>query len=504
MTAEQPPAGAGPHNPQSQDPPQRRAQPAPPVSGLAGRYRAAFAAAWRQRAQLAGPELLADEAAFLPAALSLQHTPLHPAPRRAAAVLVALCAAALLWSCLGQVDIVAVASGRIVVRERNKLVQPLERSVVRRILVQDGDRVRAGQALVELDPTSATADLASVQEQLRAAQSDVLRARALLVALQHADAQPERSVGAPWPARWTDDERRAALDQLAAEWGDITARLDRLAAESRRREAEVATAHAMVSKLEATLPLSRRREDDFKALAAQGFMAGHAGQDRTRERIELERDLLTQRARQQEALAALSESQNSHTAYRAETRRSLLERATQAAQRLQLASQELAKAARRERLTVLAASVDGTVQQLAAHTVGGVVTEAQALMVIVPDSPPGEPLVAEVMLENKDIGFVRAGQAAQVKLETLPFTRYGTVGATVQSISADAVPDEKRGAIFPARLLLGASHVNVDGTQVRVAPGMNVTAEIRTGRRRVIDFLLGPVQRAAQESLRER
>ena len=164
-------------------------------------------------------------------------------------------------------------------------------------------------------------------------------------------------------------------------------------------------------------------------------------------------------------------------------------------------TQEQAKASQRERLTTLAAPVKGTVQQLAAHTEGGVVTEAQPLMVIVPEKTH---VTAEVTLENKDIGFVRASQEAQIKLETFPFTRYGTVGARVSRVTADAVNDEKHGAIFPVTLSLDKTSIEVDGKTIRLSPGMNLTAEIKTGRRRVIEFLLSPVQRATSESLRER
>jgi hemolysin D len=141
---------------------------------LLARYRAVLQAAWAHRAELAGPERLADEAAFLPAALSLQETPVHPAPRRLAWALMLLFVLALLWSILGRVDIVAVAPGRIIVSERTKVIQPLEASVIKSVLVKDGDRVRAGQVLVELDPTMTTADMASVHEQRKASASEAI------------------------------------------------------------------------------------------------------------------------------------------------------------------------------------------------------------------------------------------------------------------------------------------------------------------------------------------
>ena len=485
------------------------ATPRHPAIELLARYRVIFKAAWQHRHELAGPARLADEQAFLPAALSLQETPVHPAPRRIAFVLMALFLIALAWAILGKIDIVAVAPGRIIVSDRTKVIQPLERSVVSRILVKDGDHVQAGQALVELDPTTAQADVASLMETRKAAQSEWLRARVLqkmllkkeLSALIHQALDAKNTINQDIPTDWTPADKADAQAQLAAEWSDITARLAKLSAEHQRRHAEIATVQAMIGKLEATVPIARQREQDFQALTAQGFMSGHANQDRTRERIELERDLATQQARYHEAQAALREAEQTRSAYLAETRRTLSERQAQADLKRYQTGQELAKATQREQLATLTAPVTGTVQQLALHTEGGVVTEAQALMVIVPDAAN---VSAEVTLENKDIGFVAPGQDVAIKLETFPFTRYGTVKASVDKVTQDAVNDEKRGAIFPALLKFSQTSIDVDGKQIKLAPGMNITAEIKTGQRRVIEYLLSPIQRAGNESLKER
>ena len=487
--------------------------PRHPAIELLARYRAIFKAAWQHRTELAGPARLADEQAFLPAALSLQETPVHPAPRRIAFALMALFVIALVWAIFGKIDIVAVAPGRIIVSDRTKLIQPLERSVVQRILVKDGDHVAAGQPLVELDPTIAQADIASLMETRKAAQSEWLRTRALqqMLLKQELSAHAHKALVAKntinqelhqaSPTDWTPADKADAQAQLATEWSDITARLARLSAEHQRRQAEAATVRAMIAKLEATLPIARQREQDFQSLTTQGFMSGHANQDRTRERIELERDLATQQARLQEAQAALREAEQTRGAYLAETRRSLSERQAQADLKRHQTGQELTKATQREQLATLTAPVAGTVQQLALHTEGGVVTEAQALMVIVPDAAS---VSAEVQLENKDIGFVAPGQDVAIKLETFPFTRYGTVKATVDKVTQDAVNDEKRGAVFPATLKLNQTHIDVDGKPIKLAPGMNVTAEIKTGKRRVIEYLLSPIEKAGRESLRER
>jgi len=477
-----------------------------PLIELLARYRQVFALAWAHRGELAGPRRHLDETAFLPAALSLQHTPVHPAPLRLTSAIMAFFVIALVWSVVGEIDIVAVAPGRIVVSERTKLIQPLERSVVKRVLVADGDHVLAGQALVELDPTATDADSASAQEMVHAAQSEFVRAKALQDALARVragavvrfDPAAEDEI---FPRDWSEGEVAAAKAQLLGEWADISAKLSKLSSEINRRQAEIGTARGMLAKYEATVPLARAREADFKKLVEQGFMSSHATQDKTRERIELEQDLATQRARLLEAEAALRESESARAAYQAEVRRTLYEREGQAQLRRVQASQERAKAVQRQNLTTLKAPVAGVVQQLAIHTPEGVVTEAQVLMVIVPD---GAQVTAEVTLDNKDIGFVSAGQEAQIKLETFPFTRYGTVRGTVSRVTPDAVNDEKRGAIFPAVLKLGTESIDVDGRAIKLSPGMNLTAEIKTGKRRVIEYLLSPIQTASRQSMRER
>lgn len=472
-------------------------KPRHPTLELLARYQAIFAAAWAHRKELAGPARMADEVAFLPAALSLQETPVHPAPRRLAWGLMILFVLALVWSIFGEVDIVATAPGRIIVSDRTKVIQPLEASVVKAVLVKDGDKVHAGQVLVELDPTMATADKASVQEQLKAAHSEEQRTQALLQLLSK-----EKLIAQVLSGLEGDSSTKLQLKaQLQAEWQDISAKLSKLDAESNRRQAEIATVKASIAKLEATVPMAQSREADFTRLVDQGFISSHATQDKTRERVELERDLATQRARLSEAQATAAETEQTKAAYRAETQRQLADRYAQAStKRIQL-SADNSKADQRQKQTQLVSPVDGTVQQLAIHTTGGVVTSAQQLMVVVPDATQ---VTAEVAIANQDIGFVNASQAAEIKLETFSFTKYGTVKATVDNVSADAVTDEKRGSFYPAILTLEKKDMLIDGKQIPISPGMNVTAEIKTGKRRIIEFLLSPVQKMGSESLRER
>jgi len=464
------------------------APPRHPFIELLARHAAVARAAWGLRHALDGPSRLPHEAQFLPARLALQETPPHPAPRWAALAIALFFLLALAWSILAEIDVVATATGRLVVDEHTKLIQPLEPGIVRAIHVREGNHVKAGDLLIELDATAPGADSETLQAEHDAAEREAQSTSALLAALGGGGLQIEQL-------------SPAATAVAQAEWADIRARQAQLAAEATQRRAELRTHGEAIAKLEATLPLARQREADLLALQAQGFVAGHASQDRTRERIELERDLATLRARHAEAEAALAEREQARSTHLAETRRTLNERLAQSREKLAQLAPQSTKAAQRQRMTRLTAPVSGIVQQLAVHTVGGVVTEAQPLMVIVPDAAM---LSAEVMLENKDIGFVQSGQPAEVKLETFNFTRYGTVPATVAQVSADAVVDEKRGPLYTATLTLASRQMRIDGKAVPLVPGMTLSAEIKTGKRRVIEYLLSPLQQTASESLRER
>nr|WP_262377355.1 HlyD family type I secretion periplasmic adaptor subunit [Pseudomonas veronii] len=163
--------------------------------------------------------------------------------------------------------------------------------------------------------------------------------------------------------------------------------------------------------------------------------------------------------------------------------------------------QELTKARYEQSLTELRAPVAGTVQQLAVHTLGGVVTPAQPLLTLVPSDQHVE---VEALLENKDVGFVHAGQPVSVKVETFNFTKYGRVAGEVVSVSQDAIKDEKRGQVYNAKVRLARSQLLIDGRSVALAPGMAVTVEIKTDQRRVIDYFLSPLEQHLQESLGER
>lgn len=486
--------------------PNPEAAPAPSRAGawadLLRRQARVARLAWRHRHENDPPARLPHETEFLPAAMALQDTPPPPAPRVAMGLIVGFALIALAWSVIGRVDVVASARGRLVPVQGSQVVQPLEAATVRAILVREGEAVRAGQTLVELDASVATADRAQLESELVAARLTAARARALLASLDaggptsRPPALPDAALAGVPAAR-----RAEAQELLRSEHQELLARRARLDAELARIDAEHQTTLEAVRKLEQTLPLAERRARDFRELADEQFVSRHGYLDREQQRIERGADLASLRSRLQEIEAGRREVAQRQAEAVAQARRQALDTVEQQQRRAAVLEQDLRKAETRGRQTRLTAPVDGTVQQLAVRTVGGVVTPAQPLMVIVPQ---GAGLEIEALVENKDIGFVKPGQAAVVKVDAFPFTRHGTLPGRIVTVSHDAVRDERLGAVFAARVRLERERLDVDGVEVGLSAGMTVTVEARLGERRLIDYVLSPLREVAGESLRER
>lgn len=367
----------------------------------------------------------------------------------------------------------------------------------RPLLRQPRKRVSAGDLLIELDSTAPKADAERLRNELLAASFASARAGAMLHVLGTGD-EPVM----PQVSLEVDRERVGTEAQvLAGEYGEFAGRLAGLRAEIQRRRAERNTMLALVHKLEQTVLLARKRAEDYGMLVEKNYVARHAWSEIEQVRIEQEQDLVAQRARIVEIDAAIAESLQTRDTFLAEARKALLDRRQDADRQVAAIGQELRKAVQRDTQTRLVAPVSGVVQQLAAHTVGGVVTPAQPLMVVVPEAAI---LEVEAFLPNKDIGFVLPGQEARIKLETFPFTRYGTIDGVVFQVSGDAIQDERMGLVYSTRVRLLKNRLQVGEREVSLSPGMATIVEIRTGGQRVIEYLLGPLLRYKDESLRER
>ncbi|MCC8967723.1 HlyD family type I secretion periplasmic adaptor subunit [Bradyrhizobium sp. Pear76] len=453
------------------------------------------------------------ELAFLPAALEIAESPPSPIGRAIGASIIAMFCIALLWATLGSVDIVATATGKIVPGGRTKLIQPFETGVVRAIKVRDGQSVKAGDVLIELDPTMTEADQERQKSDLLAAELDAARLRAALAA------DPLAAFHAPQNASAAEIEMHRQF--LISERAEQNAKLSEIERQQGQKEAERETTSASVAKLEATIPVLQERVDIRKGLVEKALASKVVYLSEYQELVAMQQDLVLQKSRLREADAAIALLKETKEKAAAEYRRATYDALAKAEQKAASAAQEVIKADRRTKLQRLTAPVDGVVQQLAVHTVGGVVTPAQALAVVVPSESQ---LEIEAMLSNRDIGFVHPGQAAEIKIDTFNFTRYGLLHGDVLSVSTDAITRDKMqgsndrpsGATqsssepkgqeleYAARVSLDQTHMQVEDKLVKLGPGMAVTVEIKTGTRRIISYLLSPLARYKQEALRER
>ncbi|MHC6217666.1 HlyD family type I secretion periplasmic adaptor subunit [Stenotrophomonas acidaminiphila] len=460
------------------------------------RYIAIFRAVWSDRKSLDSPSRTQDEIAFLPAHLELTETPVSPAARWTLRIIVAFFCFALLWACIGKVDVVAVAPGKTVVGSRTKVIQPAETAVVLRILVSDGQVVKRGDVLVELDATATGAEFRQADEALMAAKMAQLRQGAMVKALDTGSlpALPEApDVPAP--------RLQAAWDLLESELAEYQARRQSLLAAIAQREAQENTVRSQIGPMEQSLAISRERVADLERLLGGQYVSRHEYLARRQEMVELERALAAQKATLLETRSALTGAREELRVLKTDTRQQAFDNLRQAREQTGQYEPQVAKTRQRDELMQLRAPVDGTVQQLAIHTVGGVVTPAQALMAVVPNQ---ESLEVEATILNKDIGFVRPGQSVTLKVESFPYTRYGYLEGIVETVSHDAAQDEQLGLVFPARVRLNKSALVVDGVTVSLTPGMSLSAEIKTGKRRLIDYVLSPLQRHGGEAFREK
>ncbi len=463
----------------------------PWLSGIA-RHLNIWRSAWREeggRPPSAGPR--GKELEFLPAVLELQERPPSPVGRAIGAIVILVFLTGIVWASFGKIDIVAVAQGKIIPTGHTKVIQPLETGVIKAIHVRDGQAVKEGDLLIELDPTTTGADQDRLANELSAAQAEAARLRALITG------SPTLKAPKDADPRFIALQRQMLRNQLT----EHRARLASAKLLIDQRGAAIEETKAEIANLETTLPMLEERSRSFEQLLEKKYVSRLHYLQLEEDRINKEHRLAALRQQLAQDTSALAEARENYQVLQSEFLKARQAELAAIETRAQSLSQELIKAKTRTELQQLTAPVDGVVQQLAVHTVGGVVTPAQALMVIVPKASEIE---VEAWVENKDIGFVDPGQTAEIKVEAFPFTRYGTIEGTITSLSKDAVPIEKVGLVYAARVAMMKTTMDVENKTVNLSPGMNVSVEIKTGQRRLIEFFLSPLLRGAKESLRER
>jgi hemolysin D len=457
-----------------------------------------------------------EELAFLPAALEIAETPPSPIGRAIGYTIVGVFVVALVWAFVGTVDIVAIAPGKIILSSRSKTVQPFETGVVRSIEVTEGQSVKAGDVLLELDPTSNVAELTRFRNDLAAARLDAARLQAALASKGDplTGFRPREGT----PPEMVQNSRRLLLSQV----GEQNAKLAGIDGQIAQKEAERGTLKASLEKLKAIIEPLEQRVEIRKTMFNKELGSRLIYLTELQDLIGQRKEMVVFENKIKETESAIAVLAEGRTRTIAEYERALLDELSKAEQKAAGLEQDAVRAEQRARLQLLTAPVDGVVQQLAVYTVGGVVTPAQTLMLIVPADGR---LEIEANISNRDIGFVHAGQDAEIKVDTFNFTRYGLLHGRVLSVSTDAISRDKpaeKGAAkpqgadgassepkgqelsFAARVSFDRMAMQVEDKTVSLSPGMAVTVEIKTGTRRIIDYLLSPISRYRHDSMRER
>ena len=445
----------------------------------------------------------ANPADFSPPLLRIQENPPAPLAGWMLRFLFGLTVCVFLWAAFGRLDIVAVTDGKLVPSTYLKIVQPAEQGIVKEILVKEGEAVKAGQVLIRMDSVLAGADVKAIR-----ADHDNKR-----LALRRIDAQ----LAGKRFSREKGDPAELALQVEAQYAANVRAYENALAQERSLLEKarnDLAAAEGTKTKLEQVLPHYIEQEKAFEKLTKDGFAGRILYTDKRRERIEKEQDLRTQEFIIGASRALIEQSEKKIAQITADYRRQLQTERVEVAAQLEKASQELAKLAHRHELLELRAPAAGLVKDLATHTAGTVAAPGTILMTLVPE---GDKLVAEVWVSNQDVGFVRPGQEAKLKLATFQFQKYGMIEGRVLHVNADATeapsPNVRQDVgrerpmgplAFRALLELASQQLSADGQRYALQPGMQVAGEIHLGTRTVLEYLLSPVQKAFHEAARER
>jgi hemolysin D len=438
-------------------------------------------------------ELNKSELEFLPAALEIVETPPSPIGRTIVWLLISIFTIAVIWACIGHLDEVAVAQGKVIPSGYTKTIQAEDKGVVKKINVKDGSKVQQGDLLIELDTTFTAADLARLIKEQAYYQLEIKRLTA--EQLGQAFKIDPTSASDPQDAQYQLQLYRSRIAEYQAK---VAAARQAIS----QAQAAIEIAQATKEKYAMQLEIAADQETRMRGLVEQGAVSQFQYQAYREKRITLQQDMAAQTTEIVKTQHSLLQSMETLNNITSERDRDIMTKLVEDRRQLQAIEEELKKAKEKHRLSTITAPITGTVHQLAIHTLGAVVTPAQVLMLIVPENSKME---IEAWVANKDIGFIYNGQDAEVKVETFNFQKYGTLEGKLVEISSDAVEDKEKGLVYRAIVQTNQDHFALaNNRKVYLTPGMAVTAEIKTRQKRIIEYFLDPFIKYRSEGLRER
>lgn len=447
--------------------------------------------------------LSADALDFAPGLLAIQENPPGRLPRVVMYIVAILFLILVLWAIFGKLDIVASAEGRLVPQSYVKIVQPSDSGIVQDILVREGDHVRSGQTLLRMNTNDAKADEAILTSQL------VSRS----LQLRRIDAELSNS---PLIRRSSDPDD--LFHQVEAQYRERRQFFMDGMAEAQQVREKSARDHDSgvqnLAKLREVTPILKSQAEAYADMGKDGYVPLMQVRDKQREYLEKNGDMLSQESTLAGLAAAERGAAKQIAQFASKYRSELHNERIEAEGQYHKLQQDWIKQEHKTGLLELKASQAGIVKDLVTHTVGSVVSPGTVLLTLVPDE---EPLVAEIMVRNDDVGFIYPGQPVKLKLATFPFQKYGMIDGMVTTIGADASDnentseyrDQKRSPVtstfaYKALVTLNTQQLVAQGHRYRLVPGMQVVAEVNHGKRSVIEYLLSPIEKTFSESGRER
>jgi hemolysin D len=470
----------------------------------------------------ARPRLRRGDHEFLPAALEILETPRSPIRSAFIPTICGFVVAALAWSYTGRLDVIAAAQGKIQAVGRTKTIQPLETGKVRRLAVENGQSVKAGDLLLELDSSESKADEGTLTSEIQALKAEEQRRSVAIEVATTRRLYPMPEIA--WSVGTDIDSAQRESHVLAGDLSQLASAVASLEGQTKQKAAARDRLKAAVTAEETLLTTLSERVNMRSELYRRNIESKASVID-AQEVYQRQQATLADEKGQlgevdAEALTAQRDIDKAYADFVADNTRRL----NDAARKIEDDVKKLEKARLRTDHMTLTSPIDGVVQGLAVTTVGQVIASGEQIMQIVPD---GAELEIECYLPNADAGFVTTGQLAVVKVESFPFTDYGTVGAHVTRIAHDAIPQidanqreqdpiyssksamfggaqRVQNLVYPVTLKLDATTITVDGSPIPLTPGMAVTIEIKTGDRRILSYVFSPLIATVSTAMKER
>lgn len=432
---------------------------------------------------------------FLPFAVEIEETPHSPIHRIIVWTIAIMAFGIFLWAYLGKVDEVAVAKGRVIPEGHTRVIQPIEEGVIRAMHVNEGQSVKTGQVLIDLDPTFKEADVESadkafalymLDKEMRMSELDDQYGKAL------GSADLPEEYGRSKEVLHYQKRLREARD------GEFKAREEALMLIISQKDNAIKAVIAIRIKLEKEVAILKEQAASYQYLYDDGVLSKSELLNKLKELYVKEQELEAQKMIVKQAEENFEEARKNLNAFLKEREKLILNDVIELEKKIVNIKGDVKKAKKSYEMQRLVSPVNGTIHELGSITVGTVVTPAQIVAKVVPD---GIPLVIEANVTNNDIGFIKMGQEAEVKVNTFPFQKYGTIKGEIVFISPDSIENEKLGSVYIVKVKPLQNSLLVEGLEKPLSPGMTAIVEIKTGKRRIIEFFLSPIMKYAKESL---